>query len=143
MTTLFIGSAVYIWPDSPAHSQRGNGVPIVSYRGGRTQQVLSTVPAFDFFAHQRVAGKGLAPAGLTMSFSRPYHRKFDHAYPRKFVISWESSSALRAIAHRLSPCGQRTNFHLQLAVCPPEWRNDDPAAGRHRCRAEYGCLGEL
>jgi hypothetical protein len=57
----------------------GKLVSMVSQPCIGTQQDLSTVPAFDFFSCQRVARNRFGgEASLTMSFSGPYHRKFDH-----------------------------------------------------------------
>src|SRR5579864_6405657 len=70
---------VYRWPESPARFRGKTCGSMISQPRIRTQQNLSTVSAFDFFRCQRVAGKPFGgEASLTMSFSAPYHRKFDH-----------------------------------------------------------------
>src|ERR1700733_4580508 len=51
--------------------------------------------------------------------------------------------ALCALTHWVSPRGQRKDVHLQLAIRAPQRRDDDPAARRHRCGAQYRSLREF
>src|SRR5258705_448541 len=59
------------------------------------------------------------------------------------ILAGYAARPICAIAHGFSARGQRAHVYFQLAVCTPEWRDDGPAPGRHRRRAEHRSVGQF
>ena len=53
------------------------------------------------------------------------------------ILQFHAQSSICALADGLFAHRQRAHFHLQLALCAPQRRHDDPAHRRHRYRAQH------
>ena len=57
--------------------------------------------------------------------------------PPVAILEFHAQSSICALADGLSAHRQRAHFHLQLALCPPQWRHNDPPHRRYRSRAQH------